>query len=199
MVGSARGVIVATPRGFLSVQVVGQRRLRGRGPIMLRFVNTSGQSLLPLNTRIAHAVGNQRQGQLCRVGLGELVTFTSIGSSLLQRYISDFRNSMNLFNAWPDYPYYMKSEAYSMFGKGRKALIFKENPKDRWGLWKPLPGTTDLSSVLGHRCSRLGKISLMSVYPAFNDCCFVCSDPMPESLVGLWKMQNWDQITTKEK
>ena len=122
-----------------------------------------------------------------------MVNFNTLGDILLRRYITDFVAQMQglgtLYSS-------LNPKKVRYVGKGREKtaeLLFREKKWDKWALWKPQEGeNTDYSSVLGHQCKRFHKVSLMSIHPRHGETCYICGAPMPENLVGLWKMQNWD-------
>ena len=131
-----------------------------------------------------------------------MTNFTTLGDMLLRRYIQDFISNMNHLGGLAGNILHMavpKSVQYQAYGGEKTAgILFREKPWDKWALWKPTEeARTDYVSVLGHQCKRFRKISLMSIHPAQEnpETCFACGDPMPEKLVGLWKMQNWDVYT----
>jgi len=126
-----------------------------------------------------------------------MVNFNTLGDMLLRRYITDFVANMQnltspLFNA-------LKPEKVRYVSRGKEKtaeVLFREKKWDKWALWKPAEGEkVDYDSVIGHQCKRFSKVSLMSIHPNNPESCYVCDEAMPDKLVGLWKMQNWEAYT----
>lgn len=130
-----------------------------------------------------------------------MVDFSSLGDLLLRRYVTDFISQMQSLGNLSGL---LRPEKvrYAARGKDKTAaLLFREKKWDKWALWRSKDETeTDYTSVLGHQCKRFRQVSLMSIHPRNPETCYQCGDPMPEKLVGLWKMQNWEIYTQlKEK
>ena len=124
----------------------------------------------------------------------------TLGEMLSRRYVTDFftqMKSLGPLGMWTP-PRASRLQVSTNNLEYVATVLFRENKMDKWAIWKlseEEPDAEIFESVLGHQCRRFGSVSLMSISPNEDEVCYMCDDPMPENLIGLWKMQNYDNYT----
>ena len=133
----------------------------------------------------------------------------TFGDMLLRNYTVDFIANIQKL-ASPNYSTpgginkpkvalkYMGSTNEGIKGK----TLFRERWFDKWSIQKMPPdsvGPFPYESALGHQCNRFGSIYYFTMWPGEEEACFSCQEPIPENLIGLWKMQNYEIYTQLEE
>ena len=80
----------------------------------------------------------------------------------------------------------------------RGKTIFRKRWFDKWSIQRipqHVKAARPYESVLGHQCRRFGRVYYFSMYPGDNEVCWVCKKPIPENLIGIWKLHNWEIFT----
>jgi hypothetical protein len=128
-------------------------------------------------------------------------TFDKLGEMLMKRYVADFMSHMQNI-ASPLYSTLRPSCAVFQSTSNDleyvAKVLFREKTMDKWAVWKmpdEMREDWPWESVLGHQCRRMGPVAFMSLHSNADEVCWRCSDPMPKKLVGLWKLQNYDNYT----
>ena len=129
-----------------------------------------------------------------------VVNFSTLGDMLLRQYITDFMaNMQSVGSIWAkinpqNAVFHSTSNDLEHIAK----VTFRENKMDKWAVWsmpEEMKKDWPWDSVLGHQCRRFGPVAFMSLHNNAEEVCYKCNDPMPEKLVGLWKLQNYDNYT----
>ena len=132
-----------------------------------------------------------------------LHNMNSLGDMLLRKYTIDFISNMqkisNVFTG-PIPAKYVQIETKS--GHGMKTeTLFKDGVFNRWSIRHitKLPSGSvsqfDWNSVISHRCSLLGYVHHMTLGSQRKEECYYCHANMPQDIIGLWKLQNYDIFT----
>lgn len=140
-----------------------------------------------------------------RVVFGSTVVYmNSLGDILMRRYTIDFISNMQNISGiftGPTPAKYVQIKTKSGHGMKTKTL-FKDGKFNRWSIRQitKLPSGSvirfDWNSVISHRCQPLlSGVRHMTLGSQQKEECYYCHVNMPQDIVGLWKLQNYDMFS----